>query len=139
MSLRWKLRPLRCRAWMVAAVLACAGCGDWPGAGQSPSDAGVSGSTRPTDTSGLLGSSCGNLVRCLSPWQCLENAPGGLCTQLCMSDEDCPGGGCVYFDAIGALLCLKQCSSDQMCRHQYDCLSDGVQSLCTPTSQPLDQ
>lgn len=119
-------------------ILSVAACDDWPGVGDG--DGGVTGgAARAEDTSGLLGSSCNATTLCRGTLSCVAQAPGGLCTKACSTDDDCDQvGSCQYVPDWGGTICLKLCTSDEVCRPQYSCQFTGAANVCFEAPSTAD-
>jgi hypothetical protein len=103
-------------------------CDSWPGLNGNGGFA--AGATQVDDTTGDLGSACGSSVTCQSGLTCATAAPNGYCTKNCSTDSDCGNGSCLPIYAWGGMICLKTCTSDQLCRPSYSCQTTGTASVC---------
>lgn len=118
----------------IASILAAlnSSCSGWPGVSSDSTP--PAGGSQLDDTTGAIGSSCGTEVSCQPGLTCASQAPGGLCTKACSSNDDCSGGVCVWYPQLGGLICFKACVSDQVCRPDYSCQTTGSDDLCAPGS-----
>ncbi|HNS99655.1 MAG TPA: hypothetical protein PKL73_22035 [Polyangiaceae bacterium] len=78
---------------------------------------------------GTIGSSCGS---CQAGLQCDSSPPGGYCTKLCQSQQECGAGAYCYSLQQGGGVCLDACNSDQDCRPGYSCQGDAGATVCYP-------
>lgn len=121
--------------FVTSALGLVSGCSNWPGVTSDSTPTG--GAYQLEDTSGAIGSSCGSSTTCSQTLTCVSQAPRGLCTKDCNSNDDCNGGVCVVYPAWGFLVCLKPCDSDQVCRPGYSCQTTGTDNICAPGSLGL--
>ena len=60
---------------------------------------------------------------------CVEDLPGGLCTETCEDGECGTGGTCD--DRFGLPLCLLACEAGSECREGWSCWREACQPACT--------
>lgn len=96
-----------------------------------------------------VGASCATRAECATDL-CLndEDIPGGYCSKVCATglpgaDDRCPTGStCIPLEG-GTSICLQTCASQGDCRDGYACDLAGSQQVCLPACQsdedcPLD-
>lgn len=68
-----------------------------------------------------IGAGCISDYDCASRW-CYIHNPGGECTSLCETDDDCGSAAiCDDYDDEGVGSCYLKCGSDDGCRSGYEC------------------
>jgi hypothetical protein len=80
-----------------------------------------------TDTPRILGAACTNNGDCDSG-MCVDGLPGGYCSAVCQTAEDCGPGGSCWNLGQPEMVCLKDCTESSQCREGdgYICDSDNT-------------
>lgn len=82
-----------------------------------------------------LGSMLPEAQRCGEGLRCA----GGVCVpRTCKTNDDCPGGQCVYGGHEGEVgwRCQLACVNDEGCGEGHRCVSLGYYAMCLPADQP---
>lgn len=66
-----------------------------------------------------VGSPCASSAECAAPFTCDGSVAGGICTDVCSSHADCPGGICVGMTEEFAF-CFADCTTTRTCPRGQD-------------------
>ena len=127
-----RLVAIRCGLVCIVGAAAALGCSS---SHNNDEDSSISfDATFPdaADAGSVVGRECSDDSMC-ADGICITDLPGGYCSAVCVSSDECPGGSVCVMVGMGSSVCLDSCDplGTDECRPGYGC-AVGAGAVCIP-------